>query len=141
MVILLSKGSSAVKQKYLTGCKKNNKIPDMLVDLKLEPGITNTLLLDFYGQLLTRKAYEISDLHYNEDMSLSEIAEELGVTRQAVHDSVQRTFKTLQAYEDKLGLAGRFLDQRKTAADALSRLDSGDTEAAKQELLKLIETI
>ena len=110
-------------------------------DKKLKPEISNVLLLDFYGQLLTEKAYEISDLQINEDMSLSEIAENLGITRQAVHDSLRRTLKVLKVYEDKLGLAERFLGQRKTATDALANLEAGDLKAAKDELLKLIETI
>ena len=103
--------------------------------------ISDALLLDFYGQLLTEKAYEISDLHYNEDMSLAEIAENLCISRQAVHDSLKRSARSLRAYEDKLGLAERFLAQSAIAANALQLMDSGEAKAARNELLRLIGTI
>ncbi len=108
---------------------------------QLTKQIDEALLLDFYGQLLTDKAYEIADLHINEDMSLSEIAENLCISRQAVHDSLQRSMNALNKYEDKLGLAQRFLDQRTVAANALRKLDSGDTQAVRREILRLINII
>ena len=113
----------------------------MLKDKQLKKPISDALLLDFYGQLLTEKAYEISDLHYNEDMSLAEIAENLRISRQAVHDSLQRSTRALRVYEDKLGLAKRFLDQHSIAANALLHLDSGEVQAARTELLRLMRTI
>lgn len=67
-----------------------------------------TMLFDFYGDLLTehqRRIYE--DVVYN-DMSLGEIAEEQGISRQGVHDLVKRCDKILQGYEDKLHLVERF---------------------------------
>lgn len=67
------------------------------------------LLFDFYGPLLTAKQREIYDYAVGEDMSLGEIAEATGVSRQAVHDMVKRTAKILEAYEVKLGLAEKFL--------------------------------
>lgn len=68
------------------------------------------LLFDFYGPLLTEKQREIYDFSVSEDMSLGEIAETTGVSRQAVHDMVRRTGKILEEYERKLGLAEKFLD-------------------------------
>lgn len=68
------------------------------------------LLFDFYGPLLTEKQRVIYDYAVGEDMSLGEIAEETGVSRQAVHDMVRRTGKLLEEYERKLGLAEKFLD-------------------------------
>lgn len=67
-----------------------------------------TMLFDFYGELLTehqRRIYE--DVVYN-DMSLGEIAEEQGISRQGVHDLVKRCDRILQGYEDKLHLVERF---------------------------------
>lgn len=67
------------------------------------------MLYDFYGELLTehqKKIYE--DVVYN-DFSLSEIAEENGISRQGVHDLIRRCDKTLQEYENKLHLVERFL--------------------------------
>ena len=67
------------------------------------------LLLDFYGPLLTDKQREIYDYAVGEDMSLGEIAETAGVSRQAVHDMIRRTDRLLADYETKLGLAEKFL--------------------------------
>lgn len=60
--------------------------------------------VDFYGELLTEKQLQVILLHVDEDYSLSEIAEQVGSSRQAVHDLIQRTIHKLTDYEDKLGL-------------------------------------
>lgn len=73
----------------------------------------HAMLYDFYGELLTehqKKIYE--DVVYN-DFSLSEIAEENGISRQGVHDLIRRCNKILQEYEDKLHLVERFLKIRR----------------------------
>ena len=71
------------------------------------------LLFDFYGPLLTEKQREIFDYAVGEDMSLGEIAEATGVSRQAIHDMIRRTDRLLADYEAKLGLAEKFLDIEK----------------------------
>lgn len=78
------------------------------------------LLFDFYGEMLTDKQRELFDLYYNEDLSLSEIAEHAGITRQGVRDAVVRAEHTLTALEDKLHLVSRYgkIDQH---AQALSQ--------------------
>lgn len=75
------------------------------------------LLYDFYGELLTehqKKIYE--DAVYN-DMSLSEIAEEAGISRQGVHDLIKRCDRILQEYEEKLHLLERFQETKKKATE------------------------
>ena len=57
---------------------------------------TRSMLLDFYGELLTDKQRECFDLHYNEDLSLSEIAEQLGISRQGVWDNIRRAESVLE---------------------------------------------
>ncbi|NLK07617.1 MAG: YlxM family DNA-binding protein [Firmicutes bacterium] len=69
------------------------------------------LLLDFYGPLLTEKQRQYFKLYHQEDMSLGEIADEYGVTRQAVYDLLQRSQKSLLDLEGKLGLAKRYARQ------------------------------
>lgn len=69
-----------------------------------------TVLLDFYGELLTENQAKVLDLYYNEDLSLAEIAEPLGITRQGVRDSIKRGEKQLYDLEEALGLAQRFKD-------------------------------
>ncbi len=72
--------------------------------------LTISMLMDFYGQLLTDKQLSALDMYYNEDLSLAEIADEFGISRQGVRDNIKRGEKQLSEYEEKLGLAKRFLD-------------------------------
>ncbi len=62
-----------------------------------------SLLFDCYGECLSEKQREIFDCYYNEDFSLSEVAENLGITRQGVRDFVKRTEQQLLEFEEKLG--------------------------------------
>ena len=68
-----------------------------------------TMLYDFYGELLTERQKEFFDLYYNEDLSLSEIAENNGISRQGVRDVIVRAENVMQEVEDKTGLIRRFL--------------------------------
>ena len=70
------------------------------------------LLVDFYGPLLTEKQRNVWDLHYQQDLSLAEIAEVENISRQAIHDLLKRTERILAEYEDKLGLVQRFWVER-----------------------------
>ena len=65
-------------------------------------------LLDFYGDVLSERRRTVLDYYYNDDLSLAEISEHLGITRQGVRDSIKRAEATLLEMEDKLGLAKRF---------------------------------
>lgn len=67
-----------------------------------------SLLLDFYGEMLTQKQRESIEYYYNEDLSLSEISQNLGITRQGVRDAVKRAEALLYGMEERLGLAKRF---------------------------------
>ena len=76
------------------------------------------MLFDFYGELLTESQKTMFDYYYNDDLSLAEIAENTGITRQGVRDSIKRAEETVQGYEKKLGLA-----------DKLSRIEKKSEEA------------
>lgn len=76
----------------------------------MEKDLSIAVLLDFYGDLLTEKQARALDLYYNEDLSLAEIAEPLGISRQGVRDSIKRGEKQLHDLENTLGLAQRFKD-------------------------------
>ncbi len=67
-----------------------------------------SLLLDFYGQMLTEKQREAVELYYNEDLSLGEIADNCHITRQGVRDNIKRAEAMLLEFEEQLGLARRF---------------------------------
>ncbi|HJB80459.1 YlxM family DNA-binding protein [Flavonifractor plautii] len=66
------------------------------------------LLYDFYGDMLTDRQKEFYDLYYNEDLSLAEIAENYGITRQGVRDVIVRAEAILTELEDKTGIIKRF---------------------------------
>ena len=82
------------------------------------------LLYDFYGDMLTDRQKEFYDLYYNEDLSLAEIAENYGITRQGVRDVIVRAEAILTELEDKTGIIRRFhkmqeqFGQMETAVDA-----------------------
>ncbi len=76
-------------------------------------------LLDFYGDILPERRRDIMDLYYNDDLSLSEIAEQMGITRQAVRDSIKKTETELFFYEEKLGLRRRLTEAAAHAESAL----------------------
>ena len=67
-----------------------------------------SLLLDFYGDMLTQKQRDVVELYYNEDLSLAEIASHSGITRQGVRDSIKRAEGQLLDCEGRLHLAERF---------------------------------
>lgn len=70
------------------------------------------LLFDFYGKLLNDKQYSAIEFYYIHDLSLSEIGELLGISRQGVHDLLKRSESKLFAYEEKLGLVKKFSDNK-----------------------------
>lgn len=108
-------------------------------------------LLDFYGGLLTGKQQQCLDLHYNQDLSLAEIAETFGVSRQAVHDILKRAENVLDDYEARLGLVKRFNRNRDDLSLAIGKLQdiaakmsvSGDMsmQAEIEDIRRLMEKI
>ncbi len=75
----------------------------------MEHNVEIGLLFSIYRNMLTERQAESIDLYYNEDLSLSEISEHMGITRQGVRDNIKRAEATLFDVEKKLGLAKRFL--------------------------------
>lgn len=107
----------------------------MAKDLKL------VILLDFYGGLLTDKQAEALDCYYNQDLSLSEIAEIMGISRQGVMAFLKQGEKHLRSFEEKLSLAQRF-DNIKSGLDDMKNivLDMQKTSRT-DKLLELIESV
>ncbi|HHV71254.1 MAG TPA: YlxM family DNA-binding protein [Clostridia bacterium] len=77
------------------------------------------LLADFYGELLTEKQKKLIDMYYSDDLSLTEIAQEFKISKQAVFDILKRAEKSLEEYEEKLRLVERFQKQQKKLDEAL----------------------
>lgn len=119
---------------------KENPLHRKKAELVLEKNIEISLLFDFYGQLLKQQQQQAISLYYNDDLSLSEIASDLGITRQGVRDCIKRGETQLLTYEEKLGLMKRFhetesgLYEIENLAEKL--LDGYDEETVE----KLIET-
>ena len=79
----------------------------------MEKFVERALLYDFYGELLTSRQQQVYEDVVLEDCSLSEVAEDLGISRQGVHDMIKRCDKALSDYEEKLHLVEKFLNIRK----------------------------
>ena len=78
-----------------------------------------TLLFDYYGELLTERQRMCFDLYHNQDLSLGEIGQELGISRQGVHDNLSRTEALLRNMEAKTGCVGRDQACRKAVGTIL----------------------
>lgn len=100
-----------------------------------------TLLYDFYGELLTEKQKQVFEMHYQNDLSLSEIGEELSISRQAVRDQLKRTEKILIGYEEKLHLVERFQEHQRAVRKMKSILDEIGTGQITKEMTEAITTM
>ena len=107
--------------------------------------LTMSLLFDYYGELLTEKQKTCFDLYYNQDFSLSEIAEQERITRQGVHDSLVRAEALLFDFEEKIGCIRRSQENQKavqtieSAARALKSV--AGAESAAERILLAVQSI
>lgn len=103
------------------------------------------LLYDYYGDLLTDRQRECFEMRYNQDMSLGEIAEELGISRQGVHDNLNRTEALLRNMEAKTGCVSRDLACRKAAktileaAECLKRSEDSAVSALAEQIISAVQ--
>ena len=104
---------------------------------KVEIGILWTL----YGKLLTEKQSEIIDNYYNEDLTLSEIAENHSITRQAVRDMLKKGEKKLFEYEEKLLFMKRMLNQEKKIEEILLELTKIQKDYTDNEVASILENV
>jgi len=107
--------------------------------------LTMTLLFDYYGDLLTEKQRTFFDLHYNQDLSLSEIAEDAGITRQGVHDTLARAEAILLDMENKTGCIARARETREALGEiraaARSLREIPGAAAAAEKILSAADRI
>ncbi|MDN5345428.1 MAG: uncharacterized protein PWQ18_1542 [Clostridia bacterium] len=94
-------------------------------------------LYDFYGPLLTPKQRHWLELHYHHDLSLGEIADGEGVSRQAVYDGLQRAIKALEDYETRLGYLQRDLSLRQRLMEAINHLQNYRRDGCEGELVQV----
>ena len=126
----------SVKKKYLTTPDCSSNITEVM---KVNEILEQALLYDFYGELLTSHQKEIYEQFVLEDLSLSEIAQDAGISRQGVHDLVKRCQKILEGYEEKLHLVRRFLSIKENVHEIEALLDQ--YEKTKQNTEEMIAQI
>ena len=107
--------------------------------------------LDFYGDVLTDKQRDVMEQYYNDDLSLAEIADNFGITRQGVRDSIKRGEGTILALEQKIGFAaryramhqqlGRLAELAGTVRERNTAQDSAGIDRAAAEMLDILHSI
>ena len=97
-----------------------------------------SLLLDFYGELLSERKQSVLALYYNEDFSLAEIAEEIGISRQGARDLIKKAEDELRHLEEKLGLVAKFEQARHHIASIRAL---GETAELSPDLLAEVEAL
>lgn len=105
----------------------------------MDKKLTVSLLLDFYGQVLSEKQFHIMDYYYNDDLSLREISEILGITRQGVHDTIKRSEAFLEELEQSLGLYAkwqRLQQQLESIEGAVKEITGENDRLCKNEAIK-----
>ena len=107
-----------------------------------------SLLYDFYGGLLTEKQRQVMELYHEENLSLAEIAQEFGISRQGVHDTLKKAEHLLTEYENKLGLVAKLMKSRQAIAeidDIIDRLtesaENKESAAKLQEIKDIINRL
>ena len=102
----------------------------------MEKFVEQTLLYDFYGELLTERQQQVYESVVLEDFSLSEVAEELGISRQGVHDMIRRCNHTLEEYEKKLHLVEKFLCIKKQVSQIAEKYQDREITEISKEILE-----
>jgi len=101
--------------------------------------LKQSLLYDFYGELLTEHQKKVYEQVVLDDLSLGEAAEENGITRQGVHDLIRRCDRILEGYEKKLKLVDRFIRIRQQAGEISGLLDTIETDGHSAEITRIRE--
>mgnify|MGYP004581474999 CR=1 FL=1 len=107
----------------------------------MEKTVQISILLETYGKLLTEKQYQMLDDYYNNDLSLSEIAENANITRQAVRDNLKKGESKLFEYEEKLGIMKKTLMQEEKIASILSEITKIKEHTSDKEIARILEDV
>ncbi|MCI8384722.1 MAG: putative DNA-binding protein [Clostridia bacterium] len=107
----------------------------------MEENVKISMLNEIYGKMLTKKQYEIIDDYYNNDLSLSEIAQNNEITRQAVRDILKKGEKKLFEYEENLLLMEKTLKQGKKIEKVLGQLETIQKSNSNQKIVSEIQSI
>ena len=107
----------------------------------MEKKVEISMLWQIYGKLLTEKQYEYIDYYYNEDLSLSEIAENDDITRQAVRDIIKKGERKLFEYEEKLLFMKKTINQEQKIQQVLFNLTKIEKDSSDKQVISILETI
>ena len=107
----------------------------------MDKKIEISMLWQIYGKLLSEKQLEFIDDYYNNDLSLSEIAENHGITRQAVRDMLKKGEKKLFEYEEKLLFMKKTINQEKLAQSILENLNKIQKESSDKKVSNILEEV
>lgn len=102
-----------------------------------EKNLNIGLLLDFYGEVLAERKRQVLDFYYNDDLSLAEIANEIGISRQGVRDMIKKAEEELNFLEEKLGLAARFAQSKLSVDRAIAIVEALDCEDGDEKIARL----
>ena len=101
-----------------------------------------SLLLDFYGDILSERKREIIELYYNEDLSLAEVSEITGISRQGVRDIIKKCEDELFFYEEKLGLFNRFKSIETSVSELNAFAESHDiSDELKRKISEVLQAV
>ena len=100
-----------------------------------------SMLCDIYGKLLTEKQFEFINDYYNNDLSLSEIAENNDITRQAVRDIIKKGERKLFEYEEKLGIMKKNIMQEEQIANILAQIAKITSKDSDKEIARVLEDV
>lgn len=103
-----------------------------------EKNLEISFLLDFYGDVLSERKRTVLDYYYNLDLSLAEVAQEIGISRQGVRELIKKAEEELLFYEEKLGLAKRFRTTQTQAEELLRLLADADVS---EEVRRIAEEL
>ena len=107
----------------------------------MEKNVEVSMLLQIYGELLTEKQYRVIDYYYNEDLSLSEIAENEEITRQGVRDIIKKGEKKLFEYEEKLLFMKKTINQEQKIQQVLWNLTKIQKDSSDKQVTSILEEI
>lgn len=114
---------------------------------RIERRLEIAYLFDWYGALLTQKQQEVIDLYYHKDFSLAEIAQAAAISRQAVHDLLQRSVRLLEHYEERLQFVRRYRDRQRELSSIRTDLEKlrlhveNEATLSRQTMLQDIDRI
>ena len=107
----------------------------------MEKNVKVSMLCQIYGKLLTEKQYEVLNDYYNNDLSLSEIAENNNITRQAVRDVIKKGENKLFEYEEKLLFMKKTMNQEKQIENILAQLNKIHEDSSDEKVNNILEEV